>query len=528
MSQDIDGATDPNQVPIIEAAPTAVVAFVGSAATGPVGVPQRLTGWPDFAHEFGGFAWFSYLAWAVYEFFAEGGESCYVLRLDDGAAAAATVDLGTTRLRAASVGSWANALRVNIVDDAATATSLRPSFSLQLLVPAAPIDAALDSKTLPADLSGQLLVGFVVRNRLATTTVAGIAYYVLESYEGLSAGDVGSGALAARIDTASIFLRVERAGNERPAATATPLPLQGGISSQHDYRNDFAALDLAPDFDLLALPDAAAAVDAQGRSDSAAHVAIFAAALRGAEQSTRWFCVIDAPYGADVDAALHFVAGASDAPALTSSYGALYVPWLWAQNPMIAATVPMPACGPVLGRYAATDATVGVFAAPAGVPNGQLQRIDVDRRFSDADQERLNAQNIDAVRSFPNLGPVVWGARTLSGTMDWRYVSVRRLAMHIERSVVEGLRWTAFEPGTPSLCARVALACSRFLFDVWHAGGLLGSSASEAFQVTCDASNNPPAALASGQLQVLLTIAPVSPAEFLQLPIVLACLAVGD
>src|SRR5437773_476916 len=67
----------------IEGVGTSTVAFVGTAAQGPVGRPQRLFNWDAFVSTFGGFLSeqpASYLAPAVYGFFLNGGTDCFVLR----------------------------------------------------------------------------------------------------------------------------------------------------------------------------------------------------------------------------------------------------------------------------------------------------------------------------------------------------------------------------------------------------------------------------------------------------------------
>jgi hypothetical protein len=79
-----------------------VAGFVGLAETGPVGSPRVLTEWGRFRDLFGGFTGHAYLPYAVYAFFANGGERCHVVRVgDDAVTAGAFADglaaLGTVR-----------------------------------------------------------------------------------------------------------------------------------------------------------------------------------------------------------------------------------------------------------------------------------------------------------------------------------------------------------------------------------------------------------------------------------------------
>lgn len=59
---------------------TSVGAFVGIAEKGVIGKAVLVTNWSQFVNEFGQFIPNGYLAYAVYNFFAEGGTSCYVVR----------------------------------------------------------------------------------------------------------------------------------------------------------------------------------------------------------------------------------------------------------------------------------------------------------------------------------------------------------------------------------------------------------------------------------------------------------------
>ena len=51
----------------------------------------------------------------------------------------------------------------------------------------------------------------------------------------------------------------------------------------------------------------------------------------------------------------------------------------------------------------------------------------------------------------------------------------------------------------------------------WRAGALKGDQASQAFQVTCDASTNPPDQVDQGMVVCLVQVAPAVPMEFITL-----------
>src|SRR5262249_10568238 len=87
----------------------------------------------------------------------------------------------------------------------------------------------------------------------------------------------------------------------------------------------------------------------------------------------------------------------------------------------------------VAGLFAATDASRGVWKAPAGIAV-QLGGIDsLALRMSDPENGRLNPVAVNCLRSLPVVGNVVWGARTMAGddisASPWKYIPIRRLAL---------------------------------------------------------------------------------------------------
>jgi phage tail sheath protein FI len=162
--------------------------------------------------------------------------------------------------------------------------------------------------------------------------------------------------------------------------------------------------------------------------------------------------------------------------------------------------------------YARTDQNRGVFKAPANeIVQGAL---DVRYEINDAVQGVLNPQGVDVIRSFPSRGIRVWGARTLSSDALWKYVSVRRLFIFLERSIYEGTQWVVFEPNDQRLWARVKDTIRLFLRTQWREGALFGSTEDEAFFITCDRTTMTQEDILNGRLICEIGIAPVRPAEF--------------
>jgi phage tail sheath protein FI len=197
---------------------------------------------------------------------------------------------------------------------------------------------------------------------------------------------------------------------------------------------------------------------------------------------------------------------------IDSSYAAFYYPWIVSSDPRTGARKLIPPGGPVLGVYARTDIERGVFKSPANeIVRGALA---LQNNLTDNDQDTLNPRGVNAIRSFPSRGIRVWGARTLTSNGLWKYVSVRRLFIFLERSIYEGTQWVVFEPNDDGLWARVKDTIRLFLRSQWRGGALLGRTEDEAFFITCDRTTMSQDDILNGRLICEIGIAPVRPAEF--------------
>ncbi|MBD2313175.1 phage tail sheath family protein [Desertifilum sp. FACHB-1129] len=198
-----------------------------------------------------------------------------------------------------------------------------------------------------------------------------------------------------------------------------------------------------------------------------------------------------------------------------SMFAALYYPWIKVPNPRKGGRpILVPPCGHMLGVWSRTDETRGVYKAPANeTPRGVIG-LSYDCNFRE--QELLNPLGINCIRTFPNRGIKIWGARTLvePEQTEWRYISVRRLISYIEKSIELGTQWVVFEPNDEDLWSRVRRTVSNFLERLWREGALFGSSPEQAFYVKCDGDLNTPDSMILGRLYVEVGVCPVRPAEF--------------
>lgn len=174
-----------------------------------------------------------------------------------------------------------------------------------------------------------------------------------------------------------------------------------------------------------------------------------------------------------------------------------YFPWVQApdalqQNALRA----FPPCGFVAGIFARTDASRGVWKAPAGTEASLTGATGLAIPMSDAENGQLNPHAINCLRTLPVYGNVVWGSRTLDGDNDrgseWKYVPVRRMALFLEESLYRATQWVVFEPNDEPLWAQIRLNIGAFLQGLFRQGAFQGNTPKQAYFVKCDSETNDP------------------------------------
>ncbi len=189
----------------------------------------------------------------------------------------------------------------------------------------------------------------------------------------------------------------------------------------------------------------------------------------------------------------------------------LYYPWVVASAPE-GGTINLPPSGFMAGVYARNDVERGVHKAPANtVPFGALR---FTRSINAFQQELLNPRGINCLRSFATRGHRVWGARTLGGNPEWKYVNIRRYFLFLERSIEQNTQWAVFEPNGTPLWDNVRESIEDFLYNEWINGRLLGGDPKQAYFVRCDRTTMTQNDIDNGRLVCLIGVAPLTPAEF--------------
>ncbi len=261
-------------------------------------------------------------------------------------------------------------------------------------------------------------------------------------------------------------------------------------------------------FNLLSIPETASLPDPQDAT-TISTAATYAARRRA-------FYLLDPPDRVDSVTGIEAWVGALG---LSSKNAAVYFPRVRFgdpnQNYRLDSFAPS---GTLAGLYARTDATRGIWKAPAGTEGSLSNVSSLAVPMTDDENGVLNKLGINALRTFPVYGRVSWGARTTDGAdqkaSEWKYVPVRRTALYIEESLFRGLKWAVFEPNGDALWAQIRLAAGAFMHNMFRQGAFKGTSPSTAYFVKCDGETTTQNDIDLGIVNILIGFAPLKPAEF--------------
>jgi hypothetical protein len=468
----------PSGVRTISGVATSIALFIGWAARGTTDRALRLTSFADFERQYRGLDRRSLLGYAVRQFYENGGSDAYVLRIADDDAESAEAAIGDLTLTASSPGEWANDYRVRLTQRADDPTR----FKLEVL----------------HEPSSNAIV---------------------ESFENLSMSDSDSRFVETVVNGRSAFISVSTStattpGNATVDLDATTAGDDGTVigPDDADFRTVLLALfgtgtitDRIDLFNIVCVPGLTHAATIQ--------------TLQGHCRARRAFLLVDS--GPDDTVGTLSLTGLTGPDAMNS---ALFFPWVVGPDPLQEGALrAFPPCGFVAGVFARTDATRGVWKAPAGSDAGINGAAGLAITMSDAENGQLNPQGVNCLRTLPVFGNVVWGSRTLHGHNDraseWKYVPVRRLALFLEESLYRGTQWVVFEPNDEPLWAQIRLNIGAFMQGLFRQGAFQGRSPREAYFVKCDRTTTTQTDINLGIVNIIVGFAPLKPAEFVVIKI---------
>ncbi len=348
------------------------------------------------------------------------------------------------------------------------------------------------------------------------------------SFAKAATGNDASGALGLTAPQSSNVAHYALGGSTQhplPAITCTPATAPMGLPTSAELIGDPGAftgiyallkVDL---FNMLSIPEAARSLPGNPNAADSTNInatEIYAAAIALCDQR-RAMLLVDPPPNVTT------VAGAVDWKSsgigIVNANGAAFWPRLRLadslNNGQLRTFAPS---GVVAGVYANTDATRGVWKAPAGI-GATLNGVQgMTYNLNDQENGALNPLGLNCFRTFPLYGPVLWGARTLRGadalTDQWKYVPVRRMALFLEESLYRGTKWVVFEPNDEPLWAAIRLNVGSFMDSLFKKGAFQGVTAQQAYLVKCDSETTTQQDIDSGIVNILVGFAPLKPAEF--------------
>lgn len=468
--------------PVVGANSDSVAAFLGANARGPL-TPTLVTSWSQYLNTYGSWSTNNALAIAVFLFFANGGSQCYVQRVVKGSTVAAT------RIFQDREGSPANTLQITAVNPGTWGNGSTGGISVQIQ----------DSPGATGYFDLIVYYGGVAASNK------------VETFPNLSMVTSNSRYAISVINSQSNYITATDAGASATDASRNPAVVSaasGTLASGADGTTP-AAADIAAGVTAFDTVTQSLILNAPGITDATSVDILLSYALNRNDV----FVVID-PIN---DTVANQIALAAQYTA--TSFGAVYYPTITINDPTnttpgTTITAANPG-GAIVGKYAATDKSRGVFKAPAGLSVRLAGAVSVPA-LTNANLDALNsaAAPVNALRFVSGSGIVVMGARTLKGGYADMYIPVRRSLIYLEKALVDLTNFAVFEPNDTVLYRRINAVLNSFLTNFWSQGGLRGTTPQQAFFVLCDTTNNPLSTVEAGQVNIQVGVALQRPAEF--------------
>lgn len=196
---------------------------------------------------------------------------------------------------------------------------------------------------------------------------------------------------------------------------------------------------------------------------------------------------------------------------INSSYAAMYWPWLQTSDPDTGDNVWVPASTMIPGVYAFNDNSSEPWFAPAGINRGGLSTvIRPERKLSQSNRDTLYNAKVNPIASFPGVGTVVYGQKTLqtqASALD--RINVRRLLIALKSYIGQISQTLVFEQNTAATRNNFLAQVNPYLESVQQRQGLY------AFKVVMDDSNNTPDVIDRNQMVGQIFLQPTKTAEFI-------------
>lgn len=469
---------------------TAAAAFIGTADRGPT-TPTLVQSWNSYKTMFGDLSANYELGYALYHFFANGGRTAFVSRVASSAAssgfasfAGATGGSSTAslfKLKANSAGAWGNKLKVSVSEGSVTsAESLTPTFNIVVKYNDTEVERWSELSLNKDD------------SRHIEAVINNYSSYIV-SY------DVNPSAAGASYSVTTVTDTALTGGNDGNALTTS------------DWETALSGLDKVEGQLTINLP---------GQYTPAIinkAIEYVDPSVAGVARKNSFLIIDPNPTKVSAEEILSFVSGYT-----VSSYAAVYYGMLLMSNPAVRGSAALRSTfpgGAVAGLYQRVDTEKGVGRAPAGYSYTIQNAFGVITQFTEAQVGSLysptSGPNVNTFKAVPGAGVIINGARTMKRTDITKYIPARRTLNSIKAQAETLTKPSLFQPVGPRLWASISGNLARMLANLWASGALKGKSASEAFYIICNESNNPVTAVEAGEVYVEIGVSLQAPAEFI-------------
>lgn len=489
----------PSGVRTIVGVATSITAFIGRAKRGPVNEALTINSYADFERNFGGLDLKSNMSYAVRDFYLNGGGQAIIVRLyrdetGEGAKPAkATLSADNVDLEAASAGAWGNKLSVTVSHDDSLTVDVAADQGLN-------VTDLFNIKIKDGNTGSEeqhLNISVVAGPRQIDKVLANKSQLVR----------MKEGFVLPETRPADNTYTVAEADEASDGTVLTSDEYTTGSNLEADKKGLYA-LEQVDLFNLLCLPPEGETPDYPA--------GLVAAAGTYCEKRRAMF-LVDSPSSWDSKADAK--TGMQNGVGTKSKNAAIFFPRIKKPNPrrdnQIEKFVP---CGTLAGIFTRTDNSRGVWKAPAGIEATLRGVSDLSVNLTNEENGELNPIGLNCLRSFPIIGRVVWGSRTLKGAdqlaSEWKYIPVRRLTLFIEESLYRGTQWVVFEPNDEPLWAQIRLNVGAFMHNLFRQGAFQGTSPRDAYFVKCDKDTTTQNDIDLGIVNIEVGFAPLKPAEF--------------
>jgi hypothetical protein len=206
-----------------------------------------------------------------------------------------------------------------------------------------------------------------------------------------------------------------------------------------------------------------------------------------------------------------------DSRAIDNNYSTTYFPDVFIDDATNIRRIKVPASVAALGALGFNDRVSYPWFAPAGFNRAALDFVtNVAVRLNVSDRDRLYDSRINPIATFPRLGYVIYGQKTLQvskSALD--RVNVRRLLLEVKRIIIGIANRIVFEQNTPAVR-------NNFVSNAVFQLSLIQTQAGiEAFQVVMNETNNTQEDVDLNKLNGRIVVVPTRAIEYIAIDFII-------